>query len=122
MIKLRLSALLLVSSMCFASCGVHSNRSFNTNNNTTSVELSQNNYTVQNMVTGSSSSTYILGVGGLSNKALEGNARSIMMKKAKLKGGSRALINQTVESHITNVFPLFFRKTVTVSANVVEFK
>jgi len=114
---------MLVSlTMCIASCGIHTNRSYNANNNTTSVELKQNNYIVHNRVTGSSSSTYILGIGGLSNKALEGNARSIMMKKAKLRGDSKALINQTVESHITNVFPLFFKKTVSVSAYVVEFK
>lgn len=104
-----------------ASCGIHSAMVGNINNNTTNVELSENNFKVIEKVSGKSNATYVLGFGGLSNKALIEKAKSKMLEKANLIGGSKAIINLTTESHTSIVYPLFFKRTITVSGHIVEF-
>lgn len=70
---------------------------------------------------GSSSVSYILLIGGLSERQLYQNAYSDMMKKADMKSGSRAIANVTTEEHIGGVMPFYFSRTITVSANLIEF-
>jgi hypothetical protein len=111
-----------MTSILMTSCGIHSAMFANINNNVTHVELSKKNFEVVEKVSGKSTATYVLGIGGLSNKALIENAKSDMLKYVDFLGYSRALINVTTESHISIVYPFFFRRTITVSGYIVEFK
>jgi len=43
------------------------------------------------------------------------------MKKANLMSSSKALINIVSEDHLAGVPPFWFRRTITVSAHVIEF-
>ena len=65
--------------------------------------------------------TYIFGIGGHSNKALIEKAKSKMLENANLIGGARAIINLTTESHISIIYPIYFKRTITVSGHIVEF-
>lgn len=115
--------LFLISLITFlmTSCGVHSAMVSNTNNNLTNVELNKKNFKIIEHVSGKSTATYFVGIGGLSNKALIGKAKAEMLKNANIEGGAKAIINLTTESHISIIFPIYYRKTVTVSGHIVEF-
>ncbi len=103
------------------SCGVHSATILNSNINSTNVELSKKNFVVLERVSGSSSATYILGIGGLYNRALVERAKAKMLKNADITGGSKAIINLTTEDHFGGLPPIFFQKTVTVSGHIIQF-
>ncbi|MNL74767.1 hypothetical protein D3C87_2004500 [compost metagenome] len=60
-------------------------------------------------------------IGGMNKRQLYENAYSAMMKKANLLNGSKAIINVMTEEHIGGFAPFFVRRTITVSAQVVEF-
>jgi hypothetical protein len=102
-------------------CGIHSAYVSNVNNNSAVVNLSMKNFEVIERVSGSSTATYFLGIGGITNKALIENAKSQMLKHAFMAGKARAIINVTQENHVTFIFPFFVQKTVTVSAHIIEF-
>lgn len=103
----------------FASCAIHSGLPKNTNTNTTKVTLQDNNFTVVQKVSGSSTGLTVLGFGG-SFKPLVAQARANMLASAELTGSSRAVINEIVEVN-DKFFVFFIKKTVTVSAYVIEF-
>jgi hypothetical protein len=65
--------------------------------------------------------TYVLAIGGMNKRQLYENAYSAMMKKANLLNSSKAIINVTTEEHVSGFAPFFVRRTITVSAQVVEF-
>ena len=44
-----------------------------------------------------------------------------MTYQAKLVGGPRTITNAVTEEHISGVFPVYFKRTITVRGNVVEF-
>ena len=88
-------AIILVSFL-FTSCGVNQAYLLNSNQNNTQVNLS-------------------------SKKKLCENAYSDMMNKANLLNTSKAVINIVTEEHVGGVPPFYFKRTVTVSANVIEF-
>lgn len=112
--------LLIVITLLFSSCAMHNNLTSNTNNHTTEVVLSENNYKVIESVQGTTHASYVFGIGGLSKSALVAEARADMLKKADIVGGSKAIINETVE--IKNSFFPFYRKyEVSVSGFVIEF-
>ena len=94
----------------------------------TQVILSEANYKIINSVRGDATATFILGVGP-SNDRLYSRAKKDMLENANLAGGgnkSRALINITTDEQIKyfifGYFPLWFSKTVYMSADVIEFK
>jgi hypothetical protein len=97
------------------SYGVHSARVANINNNVTNVELSRSNFKVIDKISGKSTATYLLGIGGLSNKTLIQNAKAKMLENANLIGSSKAIINVTTENHTTIVNPFFYQKTGSVN-------
>jgi len=104
----------------FSSCAYYNGLTHNSNLNNTEVVLSQKNFRVIAWVKGKSSATYVLGIGGLSKNALIAEAKENMLAKADIIGGSKAIINETVE--LKNTFFLIFWVTeVTVSANIIEF-
>ena len=94
----------------------------------TQVILSEANYKIINSVRGDATATFILGVGPF-NDRLYSRAKRDMLENANLAGGgnkSRALINITTDEQIKYFilfyFPLWFSKTVYMSADVIEFK
>ena len=104
-----------------SSCGVSHSIILNNNQNSTQVQLSQSNYKVISRVTGTASVPYILMIGGINRKQLFDNAYSDMMNKAGISGGSKAIINVITEEHLGGVPPFYYKRTVTVSCNVIEF-
>lgn len=113
-------ALLLLAAL-LNSCGIGTALVTNHNQNATEVHLSGNNFKVIDQVSGSSEVSYILAIGGMNKRQLYENAYSTMMKKANLLNGSKAIINVTTEEHFSGFAPFFVKRTITVSAQVVEF-
>jgi hypothetical protein len=113
--------MLLGITLVLTSCGINL-ALFNCKSPTiTTVNLESNNYKVIGRVSGTSTMTYYLGVGGMKNTQIVENATNDMLAKANLNEGSRALVNQVVDIHKGGI-PFFYSKiTVTVSANVIEF-
>ena len=107
--------------LLFTSCGRNIAIIANQNLNSTQVRLSSNNFKVIDNVSGSAHVSYIFGIGDMTNKHLYENAYSQMMKKADLKGASRAVINPITEEHVWGIYPIYFQRTITVSGNVIEF-
>lgn len=118
--KLTLS-LITISLVLFAtSCGVNSALVVNHNQNSTQVHLSENNYKIVEKVVGSSEVEYVLFFGGMNKKHLYENAYSNMVNTANLSG-SKALINVLTEEQLSGVPPFYYKRTVTVSAHIIEF-
>jgi hypothetical protein len=103
------------------SCGINSAFVLNVNQTATQVSLSQNNYRMISTIHGSADVTYVMLMGGMNKKALFNNAYADMMRKADLATGARALVNVITEEHVGGLPPLYFTRTVTVTANVIEF-
>jgi hypothetical protein len=119
--KISIYSLMLLLSAFLSSCGIGTALVNNLNQNATEVHLSTNNFKVVDQVSGSSEASYVFAIGGMKKKQLYENAYSMMMKKANLLNSSKAIINVTTEEHFSGFAPFFVRRTITVSAQVVEF-
>lgn len=73
----------------------------------TSVVLSQNNYRIVGETSGTSTSTYILGIGGLSKTALTSNSRADMYANARLKDGQAIINVSTTVSYKVIAGPIY---------------
>jgi len=107
-------------------CGLGPYSSMNHSTNT-QVVLSKANFKVINTVSGSATARYVLGIGPSESKLIA-RAKQKLMKKANLSAGgnkSRALINITVDETFRYVIfpyiPWYVSKTLTVTADVIEF-
>ncbi len=116
--------------LCFAaigvalllnSCGMNYAAMLNENQHSTQVQLSSNNFRVVDRIHGNAGVPYILGFGGMNRSQLYEQAYSAMLEKAALKDASRAIVNVVTEEHVGGVPPFYFKRTVTVSGNVIEF-
>lgn len=117
----QITALSLIFSMfIFTSCGVNYALMLNTNNNTTQVTLSQKNFRIVDKVKGSAEVSYVLAFGGAKKKRLFSNAYFNLVENANLEG-SKALANLVTEEHVGGVPPFYYVRTITVTANVIEF-
>tara|TARA_Y100001972_G_scaffold48958_1_gene60190 strand:+ start:408 stop:776 length:369 start_codon:yes stop_codon:yes gene_type:complete len=112
---------MLLSMVGISSCGVGHAYVLNQNQNTTQVELSEPNFKVVGQVSGSSEVEYVLFFGGIKKRNLYQDAYSTMMEEAGLIGKSRAITNITTEEHLGGVPPFYSKRTITVSAHVIEF-
>jgi hypothetical protein len=119
--KIGIYPVLLLLAAFLSSCGIGTALVANHNQNATEVQLRENNFTVIDQVSGSSEVSYVLAIGGMNKRQLYENAYSMMMKKANLMNGSKAIINVMTEEHVSGFAPFFVRRTITVSAQVVEF-
>jgi hypothetical protein len=119
--KIRSPFMLMSLALLLSSCGLNSALVVNQNQNHTQVQLASNNYKVVDRVSGSADVEYILMIGGLTKRQLYENAYAAMLNKANLLNGPRALVHVVTEEHIGGVPPFYFKRTVTVSAHVVEF-
>lgn len=111
----------LLLTVFISSCGIGVAYVTNHNQNATEVHLSGNNFKVIDQVSGSSETSYVFAIGGMNKRQLYENAYSTMIKKANLLNGSKAIINVITEEHVSGFAPFFVRRTITVSAQVVEF-
>jgi hypothetical protein len=114
-------ALSVIALLFLTSCGVSHAVVQNQNQNSTQVHLSSNNFQIVDKVVGYSEATYVGIFGGMFKKRLFQEAYAEMVENAKLTSGSKALINIVTEEHLGGLPPVFYRRTVTVSANVIEF-
>lgn len=100
-------------------CGVSSYMTSNVNVNQTNVVLQEDNFHVVRNVSAEVSQSYVLGIGGLSKRALKDNAVSELTEKAHLTG-SQALINVTMKEDYQTVF-IWSKRTVRAQGTVIEF-
>lgn len=119
--KITLYVILLLLTTCLSSCGIGTALVVNHNQNATEVHLSGNNFRVVDQVSGSSEVSYVFAIGGMKKRQLYENAYSTMLKKANLLNGSKAIINVMTEEHVSGFAPFFVKRTITVSAQVIEF-
>lgn len=89
---------------------------------TNSTSLSENNFTyVTKNLQGSSTVTYVLGIGGLAKSTLVNTAKQKMLENNPLKD-NQALVNLTVNWKSSNYVGIYITLKCTVTADVVEFK
>ena len=119
--KLSISLLFMASLVFLNSCGINHAYVFNHNQNATQVHLGSNNFKVLEKVSGTAEVSYVLIFGGVNRKELYNNAYSEMVNSANLVSGSKALVNILTEEHVGGVPPFYYTRTITVSANVIEF-
>jgi PBP1b-binding outer membrane lipoprotein LpoB len=119
--KSSIYSMLLLLAVFLTSCGIGTALVTNHNQNATEVHLSGNNFKVIDQASGSSVASYVLAIGGMNKRQLDENAYSAMTKKANLLNGSKAIINVMTEEHVSGFAPFFIKRTITVSAQVVEF-
>jgi uncharacterized protein YbjQ (UPF0145 family) len=86
----------------------------------TQVVLSQKNFKVVSNVKGCHTVARILGIGGLSKKAMQENAIAEMFKNANLTS-SQAVVNITYQYAVKGVPPFFTQNVCTATGTVVEF-
>jgi hypothetical protein len=86
-----------------------------------SASLDESNFSyIKKDAQGTAKATYILGIGGLSKKALVNTAKQRLLETNSLKD-SQALANITVNWRMT-FFLIGFSNRCTVTADIVEFK
>lgn len=119
--KITLYAIVLLLTAALSSCGIGTALVVNHNQNATEVHLSGNNFRVVDQVSGSSEVSYVFAIGGMKKRQLYENAYSTMLKKANLLNGSKAIINVMTEEHVSGFAPFYVKRTITVSAQVIEF-
>jgi len=119
--KISTYSIMLFLAAFISSCGIGAAYITNHNQNATEVHLSGNNFKVIDQVSGSSDASYVFAIGGMHKSQLYENAYSSMLKKANLLNGSKAIINVMTEEHVSGFAPFFIKRTITVSAQVIEF-
>ena len=112
-------AIVLVA-ILFVGCGHSFYPTDNHNFVTINVNLSDDNFRVVGIAEGKASATYVLGIGGLSKRALRSNAYTEMIKNANLVG-SQMVVNATIEQKIRGFFPFVVVTAVKYQGVVIEF-
>lgn len=110
----------VVCAILLAGCSAHLYQSSNENVAKTEVVLSGKNFRVIGMVEGVATATRILGIGGLSEKAVRSNAVAEMYKNAQLYG-SQTIININVKQTELGLPPFYWRTTYSATGTIVEF-
>jgi hypothetical protein len=103
------------------SCGVNGSLILNHNQNATQVHLAEKNFKVLDQVSGSADVSYVLLFGGAWRTKLYNNAYAEMINNANLVSGSKAVTNIVTEEHVGGVPPFYFKRTITVTGQVIEF-
>lgn len=119
--KLLYSSFIIAAFVLTTSCGANYALVLNQNQNITQLHLGSNNFNVVGKVSGSADVSYVLCFGGVYKKQLYNNAYAKMVDSANLSSGSKALANLVTEEHVGGFPPFYYTRTITVSANVIEF-
>ena len=109
-----------LSATCLSSCGVNTHLVSNQNLSQTQVLLQNEKFRVLGEASGTARATYIIGIGGLSQKAIMNNAVADMYRQANLSG-PQTIVNINVHSHVGGVFPFYYIVTYVASGQIVEF-
>lgn len=117
-IKIFVSLLLIAG---LSACGVNRSWTVNQNERTTQVLLGSNNFKVVGQVKGTADVEYVLIFGGRKDKELYHAAYADMLKNTDLSSGSRAVTNILTEEQLGGAPPFWYKRTVTVSATIIEF-
>ena len=88
--------------------------------NSPEVILREDNFRVVGMAEATTSVNRILGIGGISRKAVLENAVAELFKNANLTG-SQTIVNITERVSLTGVPPFFTKRTITTVGTIVEF-
>lgn len=107
--------------LLLGSCGINNALVLNQNQILTQVNLGEENFKVVDRVSGSAEASYVLIFGGRNKRNLYATAYGNMLDKAELNNRSKAVVNVLTEEHIGGFPPFFYKRTLTISANVVEF-
>lgn len=111
-----ISGLLISGSLALSSCA-----SSHYGTLQSSASLSSNNFNYsENSISGTSTATYIFGIGGMKRQSLVDEAKQDMLSKNPLKSG-QALANTTVNLKNSIMFGFFQEVICTVTADVVTF-
>ena len=119
--KISIYSIIIILSGFLSSCGVGIALNTNHNQNATEVHLKENNFKVVDQISGTSEVSYVFAIGGRKQRQLYENAYASMMKKANLVNSSKAIINVMTEEHFSGFAPFYVKRTITVSAQVIEF-
>ena len=116
--KLVLISAVALAAMSLGSCGVTRNPALGVSE--TKVILQQKNFHVVGQAYGQAKAIYVLGMGGISKKALRKNAINEMSRNANLTG-SQALVNTNVHVSKKIITPFYIECICDATANVIEF-
>ena len=105
---------------CFTGCGFNVYPASNQNVSKTEVVLQNKNFRVLGEASGTASATYIIGIGGLSQKAIRDNAVADMYKKARL-AGAQTIVNINVHQHVGGVPPFYCKVQYVATGQIIEF-
>ena len=105
----------------FASCGINLTSYPTMDMNQTNVTLDGAKYKVLGNVEGTTTATYIFGIGGWKKTATEANARSEMFKNANLKA-NQAVVNISTTSSVKTVLGIWTKYTAIATGQVIEFE
>jgi len=96
---------------------------YHSGNMANSASLNSNNFMYSKMnLQGTSTATYVLGIGGLAKESLVNEAKQQLLATHPLKDG-QTLANLTVSYKNSGYFGIFYRTLkCTVTADIVEFK
>lgn len=112
----------MAAALLLTSCGVNQALVFNQNQNSTQVHLSEANFRTVGRVMATDSVKYILIFGGMKKKHMYEHVYANMLDKAELGAGPRAVVNVLTEEHFGGFFPFYYKRTLTVSGQVIEFR
>ena len=109
-----------VASLLLTGCGMPMFNALNATGTQTHVNLSDSNFRIVKSIEGSSSATYVLGIGGLSQQSQQQNAVGNMLKNANLKP-NQTITNVYIKTHVSTFLGLIVRVTYSATGQVVEF-
>ena len=119
--RFRIFVAMVAAAVLLSGCGVHSSLTSNVNLIQTNVVLQEANYHVVDNVTAEASATYIMGIGGMSRRALKETAVAELVEVANLKG-PQALVNVSVKMSVQNVYVFWSKITYTATGTIIEFE
>jgi len=119
--KAQVQLLAMFSVLLLSSCGVGVAMTENQYQSSSQVHLAKNNFKVVDKVSGSAEVDYVLLIGGWKKRKLYSDAYRNMVEEANLEGSSKALVNIISEEHVGGFVPFYAKRTLTLSAHVVEF-
>jgi len=105
---------LVILILGFYSCAVHQGN-FNC-----STSIQNGNFVTIRPAEGSSTTKYILGLGGLNKDKLVFLAKENLYKNANLQKG-QAIANVAIDNKYTYILPIFIMHKVYLSADIIEF-
>lgn len=117
--KLLFASVAIVAILTLSSCGATATSAYGVSE--TNVVLQQKNFHVVGQAYGQAKAVYVLGLGGISKKALRANAIDEMSRSVKLTG-SQALANVTIHKSVKMITPLYIEVICDATANIIEFE